>query len=60
MDKDKWIGLICIVFGVLFLWWSIKTWKKGDDIFTSNFKGISGGLLFIVIGIMLLIGKLHW
>lgn len=59
MSSETYVGVACIIFGVIFTLWSIKTWKKGDDLFTSNVKGLIAGVGSIIAGIMFLLGKLH-
>lgn len=59
ITKDNWIGLGMLIFGVCFLWWSIKHPIK-DDYSTANLKGIIAGIGFIIIGIILLFGIVKW
>ena len=49
-----------IIFGIFVLRGTIKTWDKKTDIFTTNMKGLIASISFLIIGIMLLIGKVHW
>ncbi len=60
MDKDKWIGLAFLIGGIFFLWWTIKTWVKGTDIFNRNASGLIGSIGSIIGGIAFLLGKVHW
>lgn len=60
MDRDKWLGISCLVFGIIFLWYTIKTWTKGDDLLTGNIKGLIASIFAIIGGILFLVGKLHW
>ena len=59
MTKETVIGLVCLILGTCFLWWTIKHPIK-DDYLTGNVKGIIGGVGAIIIGILLLIGYLKW
>ena len=60
MTKEQWVGIGCLVFGIAFLWWTIKYPTKKPDMLTANFKGYIVGISSIVGGIMFLIGKLHF
>lgn len=57
--NDKWLGLGVLIFGILFLWFTIKTWTKGDDMMTGNAKGLIASIGSIIIGFLLLIGYFH-
>jgi len=55
------IGLVFLAGGILFLWWSIKNPSTDElDSLTSDIKGYIGGIGAIFIGILLLLGKVHW
>lgn len=55
MTTDNFIGLGFLLFGLLFLWYSLKYTIKNDNQ-TSNIKGIIAAIGAIILGIMLLTG----
>jgi hypothetical protein len=59
MGHDKLIGIGFLIFGIFFLWWTIKSWIK-DDYLTANLKGLIAGVGAIIIGILLLFGFGKW
>jgi hypothetical protein len=60
MKEEQMLGIGCLIFGIVFLWWSIKQPDKGNDVLTGNAKGYIASIAFIVIGILFLVGKLHF
>ncbi len=59
MSNETYIGIACIVFGLFFTWWTIRYWKKGDDLLTGNARGLVAGIGSIIVGIMFVLGKIH-
>ncbi len=59
MLYDKLIGIGLLIFGIIFLWWTIKYPTK-NDYMTLNFKGIIAGIAAIIIGVLLLFGFVKW
>jgi hypothetical protein len=56
-SKDIIIGIVCIILGSLFLYKVIRYPNKAKyDPFVSNLQGFFAGILFIIIGILTLIG----
>jgi hypothetical protein len=61
MEKETLIGLGCLALGAFFLWWTIKFPNKDKhDPLTGNAKGIIGGIIFIIAGVLLLTGYAKW
>ncbi|MEO6902464.1 MAG: hypothetical protein ABI315_04835 [Bacteroidia bacterium] len=51
------IGIVCIVAGVFFLWFTYKySLPKDSDIGGSNVKGYIAGFGFLILGILTLLG----
>lgn len=59
MTKETLIGLGFIIFGIFYLWFTIKNWIK-NDIMTGNIKGLIAAIGSIIAGILLLTGYGHW
>lgn len=59
--KDFLIGTISTGIGIYFVWNTIKNpIKEKPDPLAGNFKGIMGGILAIIIGILSFCGYLKW
>ena len=57
---DRLIGLIFFIIGVAVLLWTYYYPASENDRFNSDAKGYIGGIIFIVGGIILLLGLGVW
>ncbi len=53
------IGFILILIGILILWYTSKNSKKGVLSSINNFQGYTGGIGFIIGGIIYILNNLH-
>ena len=61
MEKETIIGIISVLLGAILLWLTIKfPVKNNDDILLGNINGYLSGFALIVIGILIIIGYVHW
>ena len=58
MDHQIWWGIGSMLLGFVFLWYTIKFPILGFDITNAQFKGYSGGIGFIIIGIVMICDSL--
>jgi len=53
------IGFILILIGILILWYTSKNSKKDVLSSINNFQGYTGGIGFIIWGIIYILNNLH-
>ena len=57
---DRLIGLIFFIIGIAVLLWTYYYPDRKDNPLSSNGKGYIAGIIFVVIGLMLLLGLGVW
>lgn len=58
MVKELIIGVVSIVIGIYLV---IHTYRNPNSQLTNiNFKGFAGGIGLIIVGIMFILGKIHF
>jgi uncharacterized membrane-anchored protein len=61
LEKETIVGIISVLLGAILLWLTIKfPVKNNDGILLGNVNGYLSAIGLIVIGILIMIGYVHW
>jgi len=60
MANEKSIGALVLIFGIVYLGFTIKAWLKSKGSISSQLKGLLISIGTIIIGIVLLMELLPW